>query len=51
MVGQGWIVDAAGNTRILEVGSNGKIKTEVPPTIIPSASGGGHRTSWRELTN
>ena len=51
MVGQGWIVDAAGNTRILEVGSNGKIKTEVPPTIIPSATGGGHRTSWRELTN
>jgi len=51
MVGQGWIVDAAGNTRILEVGSNGKIKTEIPPTIIPSPSGGGHRTSWRELTN
>lgn len=51
MVGQGWIVDANGNTHILEVGSNGKIKTEDPPPPPPPNPAGGHRTSWRELTN
>lgn len=51
MVGQGWVVDAKGNTHILEVGSNGTIRTEVPPTIASGPNGPGHRTSWRELTN
>jgi type IV pilus assembly protein PilY1 len=51
MVAEGWVVDANGNAHILEVGSNGTIRTERPPATPATPNGAGHRTSWRELAN
>lgn len=51
IVGMNWIKDSSGRVRLISQGSNGEIRTEIPP--IPSIAGAGvaRRTSWRELAD
>ena len=51
IVGISWVKDSAGNMRTIFQDSNGNIQTEIPPIAGGGGPGGGHRTSWRELTN
>lgn len=51
IVGLSWVKDTNGNVRIIEQGSNGDIRTEIPPTQSLTGTGSAHRSSWRELTD
>lgn len=51
IVGLSWIKDTNGNVRIILQGSNGDIKTEIPPIPTMPSGGTAHRSSWRELTD
>jgi type IV pilus assembly protein PilY1 len=51
IVGLSWVKDTNGNIRIIAQGSNGDLRTEIPPIPPMTGSGSAHRTSWRELTD
>jgi len=51
LVGLGLIKDSNGNVRAVEQGSNGELRTEVPPPGGSGKNGVAHRNSWRELTD
>ncbi|HET8695375.1 MAG TPA: PilC/PilY family type IV pilus protein, partial [Aquabacterium sp.] len=51
IVGISWVKDADGNVRTIFQDSDGKLRTEVPPTVAGGGSGVAHRTSWRELVD
>lgn len=51
IVGLSWVKDSNGNIRVISQGSNGDIRSEIPPITSTSGAGSAHRTSWRELSD
>jgi hypothetical protein len=51
IAGMNWIKDSNGKIHLVSQGSNGEIRTTIPPIDSITGAGAARRTSWRELAD